>query len=100
LNNLFIIITTIFLIGNVSVNVTGYSGDLSELKYEWSISDGTINNENKSETTFNAPFNPGTITIEVKISNQDGSVAQGSIEVNITNPGPPPTFKEPGTAGN
>jgi hypothetical protein len=69
--------------GAVTVNVTGYGGNISELEYEWSISDGAINDLNKNETTFTAPDNTGTITIKVKISDQDGDVAQGSIQVTV-----------------
>jgi hypothetical protein len=69
--------------GAVTVNVTGYGGNISELEYEWSISDGTINNDNKNETTFTAPNDPGTITIKVTISDQSGVVATGSIQVTV-----------------
>jgi hypothetical protein len=71
-------------IGTVSVNATGYDGNISGLDYEWSISGGgAINNDNGNEMTFTAPDNPGTITIGVTISNQSGVVATGSIQITV-----------------
>jgi hypothetical protein len=70
--------------GAVTVNVTGYDGNISGLKYEWSISGGgAINNENGNTMTFAAPNDPGTITIKVTISDQSGVVATGSIQVTV-----------------
>jgi hypothetical protein len=74
-------------VGTVSVNATGYDGNISLLEYDWSISGGTINNVNKNVLTFTAPNDPGTITIKVTISDQSGVVATGSIQVTVAGQG-------------
>lgn len=67
--------------GTVIVTATDSSGDV--LKYEWLISDGTINNDNKNETTFTAPFSTGIITITVRVSDLNDSIVQDSIQVTV-----------------
>jgi hypothetical protein len=72
-------------IGTVIVNVTGYSGNVSELNYECIISDGTINTVNENVITLTAPDEPGTIKIGVIVRDQSGEeIASDSIEINIS----------------
>jgi len=63
--------------------LAGYSGNVSDLKYDCSISEGTINSVNEHAITYTAPDNPATITIELTISDQSGEIAIGSVQISV-----------------
>jgi hypothetical protein len=76
------------------LNVSDSDGD--SITYEWNCPDGELSSTEQSDTKWTAPEIPGTYTIEVLISDENGAEIIQSFDIEIfTPPEPQNTTLEP-----